>query len=137
MPVGASSVEDRVRAVCLGLPGATERPSHGAPAFFAGRQFVMLWPDGHHDRHGPQLWCAAPPGVQEEFVARDAVRFFRPPYVGARGWLGVRLDGRVPWAEVEMLCEDAFRTVAPPRLLALMAAGGPPADGPGADHPRV
>jgi hypothetical protein len=112
------TIEARVRRICLALPGATERTSHGAPAFFAGRQFVALWPDGHHGDPLPHLWCAAPPGVQEGCTAADPRRFFRPPYVGGRGWLGVRLDGRVDWHEVEDLCEQAFRTVAPARLLA-------------------
>jgi len=101
----------------MALPGATEKISHGAPAFFAGRQFVMLWPDGHHERQFPHLWCAAPAGAQQGFIAADRGRFFRPPYVGSRGWLGVRLDGRVDWAEVAQLCEAAYRTVAPKRLL--------------------
>ena len=112
------AIEERVRRICLSLPGAAERPSHGAPAFFATKQFVALWPDGHHDDAFPHLWCAAPPGAQEGFIASDPDRYFRPPYVGGRGWLGVRLDGRVDWAEVEVLCEEAFRTVAPARLLA-------------------
>jgi hypothetical protein len=106
----------------MGLPGVGERLSHGAPAFFAGRQFVMLWPDGHHDHVFPHLWCAAPPGAQEERVASDGERFFRPPYVGARGWIGVRLDGAVDWAEIAELCEEAFRTVAPKKLVAALDA---------------
>jgi hypothetical protein len=108
----------RVRAICLALPGTTEKLSHGAPAFFAAKQFLHLWPEGHHDDRFPHLWCAAPPGGQEALVAAGPKRFFRPPYVGGRGWVGLRLDGRVDWVEVETLCEDAFRTVAPRRLLA-------------------
>ncbi|MDE3087337.1 MAG: MmcQ/YjbR family DNA-binding protein [Acidobacteriota bacterium] len=103
--------------MCTALPGVTERPSHGSPAFFAGKQFVMVWPDGHHDHRFPHLWCAAPDGAQEDLVRGEPARYFRPPYVGSRGWLGVRLDGTVDWAMVEALCEDAYRTVAPRRLL--------------------
>jgi hypothetical protein len=119
----ARSVEARVRSLCLALPGATEKASHGAPAFFAGRQFVMLWSNGHHDHQFPHLWCAAPPGAQEAFVGSNPDRYFRPPYVGGRGWLGVRLDREVDWDEVEMLCEDAYRTVAPRKLLAELDEG--------------
>jgi hypothetical protein len=111
---------ERVRAICLSLPEATEKASHGAPAFFAGKQFLMLWAEGHHDHTFPHLWCAAPPGAQEELVSTEPDRFFRPPYVGGRGWIGYRLDEPVDWTEVEALCEDAFRTVAPKRLLALL-----------------
>ena len=80
----------------------------------------MLWPDGHHDHHFPHLWCAAPPGAQQALVASDPDRIFRPPYVGHRGWIGVHLDGKVDWQEVEGLCVDAYRTVAPRRLLAVI-----------------
>ena len=119
----ARRVEERVRKICLALPGAAERMSHGAPAFFAGKQFVMLWPEGHHDNHFPHLWCAAPSGAQEAFIAMEPNRMFRPPYVGARGWIGVRLDGRVDWGQIEMLCEDAFRTVAPKKLMTMLDTG--------------
>ena len=107
-----ASVEDRVRAICLGLPGCEERTSHGSPAFFAGRQFVMLWPDGHHDDRFPHLWCAATSGAQEELTKTEPDRFFRPPYVGHRGWIGVRLDGDVDWDEVATICQEAYRVVA-------------------------
>lgn len=112
-----AAITERVRAFCLQLPEATERSSHGSPAFFAGRQFVMLWADGHHEHTFPHLWCAAAAGVQEELVAAWPDRFFRPPYVGHRGWVGVRLDGDVDWQEVSELCEDAYRVVAPARLV--------------------
>jgi hypothetical protein len=112
-----SDVERRVRAICLSLPGATEKLSHGSPAFFAGKQFVMLWSEGHHGNHFPHLWCAAADGVQTELVAASD-RFFRPPYVGHRGWVGMRLDGDVDWTEVAEMCTDAFRAVAPARLVA-------------------
>ncbi len=116
--MGSDRNEERVRAICLALPEVTERLSHGAPAFFVGRQFVMLWPDGHHDHQFPHLWCAAPPGAQDGRVAADPARYFIPPYVGGRGWIGVRLDRQISGAELAGLCEDAYCTVAPRRLLA-------------------
>ena len=119
-----TSTTERVRAICLALPEATERPSHGSPAFFVGKQFVMLWPDGHHELGFPHVWCAAPLGAQEESVATAPERYFVPPYVGARGWLGVRLDGEVDWDEVAERCEDAYRAVAPGRLVALLDGSG-------------
>ena len=117
-----ATVEDRVRAICAALPEVTEKKCHGSPAFFVRRQFVMLWQDGHHDHDFPHLWCAAPPGAQEELTAAAPDRIFRPPYVGHRGWLGVRLDGAVDWDEVTELCQEAYRTVAPPRLVAMLDA---------------
>jgi hypothetical protein len=110
-------MEERVRAICLALPGVTEKLSHGAPGFFVKKQFVMLWPDGHHDHENPHLWCAAPLGAQESLVKASPERFFRPPYVGSRGWGGVRLDRRVDWDQMAVLCNDAYRTVAPMRLI--------------------
>jgi hypothetical protein len=118
-------IERRVRKVCLALPGVTERTSHGTPAFFAGKQFLALWHNGHHDHGFPHMWCAAPPGVQDELVRTEPDRFFRPPYVGGRGWLGVRLDGDIDWAEVRAICEEAFRTVAPRKAVAAL---DPPGD---------
>jgi hypothetical protein len=113
-----AGTEDRIRAICMNLLGVTEKLSHGSPAFFAGRQFLMLWIDGHHDNAFPHLWCAAPPGVQDELVTSEPDRFFRPPYVGGRGWVGVRLDGVIDWKEIEAVCEEAFRTVATKKLVA-------------------
>src|SRR5215217_1687096 len=113
--MGSSEVADKVRVICLRLPEVTERLSHGSPAFFVGRQFVMLWPDGHHEHDFPHLWCAAPVGMQEALVGASPHRYFRPPYVGSRGWVGVRLDGEVDWDEVNELCLEAYRVIAPTR----------------------
>lgn len=110
-----ADVVARVRAICQALPDAEERLSHGAPAFFAGRQFAHLWPDGHHDADDAQLWCAAPEGAQAALVAEDPDRFFRPPYVGPRGWVGVRPTGRVDWGRVADLLAAARECVAPSR----------------------
>lgn len=112
-----SDIEGRVRALCSALPEVIEKTTHGAPGFFVGKQFVMLWPHGHHDRDFPHLWCAAEPGAQDALTAASD-RYFRPPYVGHRGWVGVRLDGDVVWDDVRELVEDAYRTTAPQRLIA-------------------
>jgi hypothetical protein len=118
----AVDLPERLRAIGLALPEVTERPSHGAPAFFVRdkKSFLQLWVSGHHDDDFPHLWCAAAPGAQAELVAGAPDRFFRPPYVGHRGWIGVRLDGDVDWAEIAELCEDAYRAVAPAKLVAVL-----------------
>ena len=108
----------RVRAHCLALPEVTERPSHGAPTFFVRdkKSFVMF----HDDHHGDgrlAVWCAAPPGAQAELVDQEPDRFFRPAYVGHRGWIGVRLDRGVDWDEVGSIVTDAYRQVAPATLV--------------------
>ena len=109
---------ERIRRLCLALPETSERPSHGAPSFFVREKkcFLMVL-DDHHGDGIFGIWCAAPPGNQELLIAADQARFFRPPYVGHRGWLGVRLDGAVDWDEIAGIVEDAFATVAPKRLL--------------------
>lgn len=116
---------ERLRALCLALPSVVEKVSHGTPTWFVqpgrtGRVIVMLAQDHHGDgRFG--FWCAAPSGAQEEMVAAEPERFFRPPYVGGRGWLGVRLDvGEVDWDEVAEIVADAYRHVAPKKLTALL-----------------
>ena len=112
----------QLRAICLALPEVTERPSHGTPTWFVQgkKAFVQLWADGHHDHDFAHLWCAGQPGAQAELAAAGPGRFFRPPYVGHRGWIGVRLDGDLDWAEIAELCQDAYRAVAPARLAALL-----------------
>jgi hypothetical protein len=119
------SVAERLRVICLALPEVTERPSHGAPTWFVRNRnsFVTLWADGHHDNQFPHLWCAAPPGAQQELVGSEPERFFRPPYVGGRGWIGVRLDPDTDWAEIAELCQDAYRVTAPARLVARLDGG--------------
>jgi hypothetical protein len=118
----ADTLVERVRDICLGFPEATERLTHGTAGFFAGRQFVMVWPSGHHHNEFPHLWCAAPEGAQQALVSNAPDRFFRPPYVGHRGWVGVRLESAVDWAEVGELCEDAYRCIAPAKLIRLLDA---------------
>lgn len=110
---------DRLRAICLALPEAEERVSHGEPTWFTGpnrsaRVFAML--ADHHD-DVLAFWCPAPPGAQEQLVEQDPGVCFRPPYVGHRGWIGVRLDTAAPdWERIEDLVLDAHELVAPARL---------------------
>jgi hypothetical protein len=112
------AVLDRLRGICLGLPETSERLSHGAPSFFARDKkcFLMLL-DDHHGDGRFAIWCAAPAGNQELLVAAAPERFFRPPYVGHRGWLGVLLNDGVDWDELAGIVEDAFCEVAPRRLV--------------------
>ena len=117
-----------VRRICLDLPEATEKLSDSSPTFFVRRTFVMF----HDDHHGDgrlAIWCAAPDGAQALMVESEPERFFVPPYVGHRGWLGVRLDVDVDWDEVAAIVEDAYRTVAPRKLVAML-------DAPSAEPPR-
>ena len=109
----------RIRKLCLALPEATERVSHGAPCFFVRdkRTFVMFL-DNHHNDGRLAIWCAAPDGMQQDLIADDPERFFRPPYVGHRGWIGVRLDIQPDWQQIASFVVDAYRLVAPRNLAA-------------------
>jgi hypothetical protein len=113
---------ESLRKLCLALPETTERLSHGEPTWFVRdrKSFVMYANRHHDDRLG--FWCAAPQGVQAELVCSEPERFFRPPYVGHRGWLGVYLDVPVDWDEVAEIVQDAYRVVAPKRLVARLDA---------------
>jgi hypothetical protein len=115
---------ERIREICLALPETSERLSHGAPTFFVRgkRAFVMVLTDHHGDGRFA-IWCAAPDGLQSILVEADPERFFVPPYVGHRGWLGVRLDRLLDWAELTGIVEDAFAEVAPRTLVERAVAG--------------
>jgi hypothetical protein len=106
----------RLREICLGLPETSERPSHGAPTFFVRgkRAFLMVLTDHHGDGRFA-IWCAGAAGMQQALVEADPERFFVPPYVGHRGWLGLRLDRRLDGDELAGIAEDAYAEVAPPK----------------------
>ncbi len=113
---------ENVRRFCLSLPETSERLSHGEPTWFVqGKKTFVTYADHHHDDR-LAFWCAASPGAQDVLVAADPERFFVPPYVGHRGWLGVRLDVPVDWDQISGLVVEAYRMVAPGRLLAELDA---------------
>src|SRR5258706_13363123 len=109
---------ERLRQICLALPETTERLSHGEPTWFVRDKKTFVMYSNHH--HGQRLafWCAAPIGAQQALVSTEPERFFIPPYVGHRGWLGVLLDVPIDWLEMAGIVKDAYRAVAPKRLLA-------------------
>jgi len=115
----------RLREICLALPETSERLSHGAPTFFVRgkRAFVMVLTDHHGDGRFA-IWCAAPPGMQQMLVEADPERFFVPPYVGHRGWLGFRLDRALDWNELAGIIEDAYAEVAPQKLVEAARSSG-------------
>ncbi|MCA9586389.1 MAG: MmcQ/YjbR family DNA-binding protein [Myxococcales bacterium] len=100
------------------FPEANERVSHGAPTWFAGKGKVFATLDDHH--HGaPHLavWLPQPPGVQAMLIASEPDVFFRPPYVGPSGWIGVVLDRHTEWGLVQSLVHDAYVHVATKKLV--------------------
>lgn len=113
------AVVARLRKLCMALPEAREKLSHGEPTWFAGAGKVFAMLDDHH--HGaPHLsvWIPAPEGAQQVLIANDPERFWRPPYLGHRGWVAVVLDRKPDWDLVAGLIDQAYRIVAAPRLAA-------------------
>ncbi|HEY3195729.1 MAG TPA: MmcQ/YjbR family DNA-binding protein [Candidatus Dormibacteraeota bacterium] len=95
----------------MALPGVTEKDSHGEAAWFVrGKQFATTADHHHDDRLA--VWLAAPDGAQQVLLSSNPQRFFRPPYVGHRGWLGIYLDVEVDWVEVGIMVERAYRQIA-------------------------
>jgi predicted DNA-binding protein (MmcQ/YjbR family) len=114
----------RLRTICLALPEAREKVSHGEPTWFAGKGKVFAMLDDHH--HGAEhlsVWVPAGLGAQEALIDSDPKRYFRPPYVGVSGWVGVVLDAKPDWTQVAWLVEQAYRLVAHPKLVARIPPG--------------
>ena len=113
----------KVRRSCLPLPEVTTRPSHGGPGFFIrDKKLFVMFVDDHHGDGRLAIWCAAPDGVQAELLDTEPERFFRPPYVGHRGWIGVQLR-TVEQDELDNIAEEAYRCIAPKTLLKQLDEG--------------
>ena len=113
---------ERTAACCMALPEATENImglEEQHIAFKVREKIFAYYLDDHHDDGRIAVWCKAPPGVQQALVAKDEARFFVPPYVGPKGWIGIRLDqDEVDWEELDDLIEQSYRLIAPKRLFA-------------------
>jgi hypothetical protein len=111
-----AEVLDHLRTICLALPAATEQETWGDPTFRVRDKIFAMRKCGDGRI---STWCKAPPGAQEVLVGADPERYFVPPYVGHRGWIGIRLDlADVEWDDVADLIADSYRLTAPKRLLA-------------------
>jgi hypothetical protein len=119
----------RLRRLCLALPESSERLSHGEPTFFVGAKngkggkvFVSLVAN-HHGDGSVGITFPARPGVQAALIEADPRRFYRPPYVGPSGWIGLRLDVDLDWDEVAEIVEASWRLFAPRRVVAAYDSG--------------
>jgi hypothetical protein len=116
---------ERLRPIALAFPEVNERLSHGAPTFFVRDKRVLCHLfSNHHGRQQSALWCPAPPGVQAELVEQEPDRFFVPPYVGHRGWIGLDLEVDPDWDEIDALLDEAYRLVAPRTLVVRLDRDG-------------
>jgi predicted DNA-binding protein (MmcQ/YjbR family) len=114
---GAKRPLDRLRAICLALPEAVEKETWDLPTFRVRDKIFAMAIIGETPL---ALWCKAPPGSQAILVGADARRFFVPPYVGHKGWVGMRLGSGVDWREVAVLATRSYRLTAPKRIAALL-----------------
>lgn len=127
---------ERVRAIWRAWPEASEKVAWGGPTFRVKDKLFVMYLDDHHGDGRIALWVKAPPGVQELLVEAEPERFFRPPYVGPSGWIGIRLDGAVDWSEITDFLADGYRLAAPKRLAARFDPGPPQAAAPPARRRR-
>ena len=107
---------EKVRAICLKWPESSEKVAWGGPTFRVKDKLFAMYLDNHHGDERIALWVKAPPGVQELLVEAEPERFFRPPYVGPSGWIGIRLDGAVDWSEITDFLADGYRLASPKKL---------------------
>src|SRR5687768_3654603 len=108
---------ERVRRICSTLPETTEKLSHGEPTFFVKNKVFVMFANNHHNDGHIAVWLPVPPGFQEGLLETSPQVFFKPPYVGTRGWIGIELD-RVGDADLEMYIQIAWELIAPKRLRA-------------------
>ena len=108
----------RLRKLCLALPEAHEVEAWGEPTFRVKNKLFAMFADAnnHHGGGRPGVWCKAAPGNQALMIDLAPKRFFKPPYVGPSGWIGIWLDGKVDWPEVGELVRDSYLLVAPKKL---------------------
>jgi predicted DNA-binding protein (MmcQ/YjbR family) len=121
----ANDMHQTVRAACLWLPESEEFVSHGSPNFRVRGKTFATYVVNHHGDQRVALWLSAAPGAQEHHVRADPENFYVPPYVGPRGWVGVRLDRSLAWSRIVGLVREAYERVAPAALCAQI--GRPPA----------
>ena len=107
---------ERARSICLALPETTEKIAWGAPTFRIRERMFAIFADNHHGDGRIALWCNAPPGAQHILSDSEPGRFFNPPYMGPRGWVGLVLE-RLDDARLALHVKESYRMVAPKRLL--------------------
>ena len=108
---------DRVRKICLALPEASENLSHGEPTFFVGTKVFLMFANNHHNDGHVAVWLPVPQGVQAALIEKNPKIYFKPPYVGVKGWVGIELS-RVKDRDLSFHIRVAWEMVAPKRLLA-------------------
>ena len=110
---------ERVRRVCISLPETTEKLSHGEPTFFVRKKVYAMLSNNHHNDGHVAVTIPAAIGIQEALIAANPAKFYRPPYVGVRGWVGIELK-QVSDEELTPHLREAWRLIAPEKLRVLL-----------------
>ena len=113
----------KLRKVCLKLPEAHEVEAWGEPTFRVRNKLFAMYAAAanHHGAGRPAVWCKSTHVTQDLLISRDPKRFFKPPYVGPSGWVGIWLDRSPDWSEVAELVRDAYVLTAPKKLATKLA----------------
>jgi len=106
---------ERVRRICLAMPETWEKLSHGEPTFFVGKKVFAMFSNNHHNDGHIAVLCPAPLGMQAILIEAEPKKFYRPPYVGVRGWIGINLD-QIRDKELTSHLSQAWRMIAPKKL---------------------
>lgn len=117
MPSKSEKHLKRVRRMCESYPETLEKLSHGEPTFFARKKVFVMFANNHHDDGRIAVWLPAPLGVQQMLIDAEPKVFFKPPYVGVRGWVGIELDD-IDEDDLITHIDTAWRMVAPKKLQA-------------------
>jgi hypothetical protein len=112
---------ERVRRICLSLPETQEKISHGEPTWFVARKVFAMFSNNHHGDGHIAVTVPAAIGIQEMLIKKSPKKFYRPPYVGVRGWIGIEVD-RVSDKELEAHIREAWQLIAPAKLRQLLTA---------------
>jgi hypothetical protein len=106
----------RVRRICMGMPECEEKLSHGEPTWFVRKRVFVMFANNHHNDGHVAVWLPTLPGMQDSLIAASPEIFFRPPYVGSKGWIGIELD-KVAEELLSAHILEAWRMVAPKSLV--------------------
>lgn len=114
---------ERVRRICLALPETTERLSHGEPTFFVKEKVFVMFAEDHHNDGRIAVWLPVPPGFQAALIESDPKAYFKPPYVGVRGWVGIELE-HIRDQDLIFHIQTAWELIAPKRLVSQVKQSG-------------
>lgn len=119
-PTAGEKHVERVRRICTALPEATEKLSHGEPTFFVRKRVFAMCSINHHNDGHIAVTVPAAIGIQAMLIEAEPEKYYRPPYVGGAGWIGIELP-RVSDKELTLHLREAWKLIAPEKLHSALA----------------